>query len=78
MSFLIPLLHCLHTTCKHTCADDVHGSVQKSKIKQGVLRIVDQIHQSQMLASMLICDSSRIRMDCKIIGDMQADTGLCA
>ncbi len=75
MSFFIPLLHCRHTTCKCTCAHVVGSTVQKPEMQGGVLRIVDQIQQSQMLASLSIaCDSSRIRMDCKVIGDMQADT----
>lgn len=79
MSFFIPLLCCLHFICEHTYFDDAHSTVQKSEVSSGVLRIVDQTQQSQMFASMSIaCDSSRIRMDCKIIGDMQADTVHCA
>ena len=74
MSFFIPLLCCLHTTCKHTYFD-AHSTVQKSVVSGGVLRIVDYIQQLHMLASMLVCDSSGIRIDCKVIGDMQGDTG---
>ena len=70
------LLPSFHMPCKHTYFDDAQSTVQKSEVSSGVLCIVDQTQQSQMLASMSIaCDSSRIRMDCKIIGDMQADTG---
>ncbi len=55
------------------------STVQKSEVSGGVLCIVDQTQQWQMLASMSTAsDSSRIRMDCKIIWDMQADTGHCA
>ena len=45
------------------------------KDMQAVLHAVDDTQKLQMLASMSICDSSGIRMDCKMVGDMQADTG---